>query len=342
MRRRPHAALLFALPTFALAACHDAPPPPGDTEPTAEVAQAQLTDLEAPPHFERVLPYDQGPGSVTFSPRGPEMPARGPNAVAVAPSGALLVLDQLGERIVAVGAEGEPLAVAEVQEDAHDLVASADGSFAAYSKVRSRAWFYGESGEPRGQMDVPRSFMFIQRLSLDAAGGLQLHSDGQNTISLGATDARVGETAARRARRYGAALLPSGEGVLLYAKGGSAELHVLAQPPRGSDRPTRVATHAIPGDVTAGRVIGAHGNTVCMRLEQVASTPAVRVARRATCLDAATGSVVFDQALPAPGIYAPQSELAMTGDRLGFIRPTKEGLEVAGWRVPSTDGEVQR
>ena len=169
--RRPHAALLCALPAIALAACQTAPPSPQDNERTAAVAQPSV---KAPARFERLLPFNDGPNSLTFIPRANEAPARGPNAVAVSPSGTVFVLDQLGKRIVSVSAEGEPQTVATVKEDAHDLVASKNGTFAAYSKVRSTAWFHGPRGEVLGQKDVPRSFMFIQRLSMDASGGLQV------------------------------------------------------------------------------------------------------------------------------------------------------------------------
>ena len=342
MRPRTHAALLCALPALALAACNAAPTDTDPSERTANAAQPQITGVEMPAHFERLVPWGSGDEGFALHPPGYQDPARGPAAVAVAPTGAALVLDQLGGRVAIVGAEGKPATLAEAPMDAADLVAGSDGAFAVWSKVRSRAWFHEPDGTRSGELSIPRSFIFLQRISMGPSGSLQLHTAGQNTIVLGTPDAPTSERAARLGRRYGAPILPVGRGVFAGAHEGKATLTVLAQPSGGSDKPSVVATHAVPGEVTALRIIGAYHTTVCARLERVTSTPEINVDRRAFCMDLASGAVVLDEALPRPGLYAPRSELAMNGGRMAFILPTEQGLQVTGWRVPaSTNEEVQ-
>jgi hypothetical protein len=262
--------------------------------------------------------------------------------VAVLPTGAALILDQLAERVVGVADEGSPVPVAQVPIDAMDLVAGPDGAFAAYSKVRAQAWLHAPSGSPLGAMEVPRSFMFIQRLALETAGSLHIVSDGQDIVELGSPTAPIPEITARRARRYGAALRPDGRGVFVHVKQGHGQVHLLAQPDRERDRPTVVKRHDIPGKVTAARIVGTHLDTTCMRVEKVESTPEIHVDRRALCLDTESGRVLLDEDLPPPGLYGPWSEIAMVGNRMAFIRPGDEGMRVIGWRVPVEAKEVQR
>lgn len=338
-RRTASAALLCALPALLLAACESAPPAPKDHQAPASAAQALATGAELPGRYERVLPWGEGEDALTLYRGGYQDPVRGPNAVAVLPSGAVLILDQLAERVVAVGDEGAPVKVAEAPVDALDLVAGPDGSFAVYSKVRARAWLHDAAGERLGELAVPRSFMFVQRLSLGPERSLTVHTDNQDRIALGSPGAEVPERTARRARRYGAAELPDGRGVFVHADGGHARLLVLEQPDRERDRPTLAGQHDLPGEVTAARIVGTYGTTTCLRLEQVESTPAIAVDRRALCLDAESGQVLLDEALPEPGLYGPQSELAMAGRRMAFIHPSDAGLRIVGWRVPRAETE---
>lgn len=339
LRRRTHAALLCALPALALAACQAETLPPSERDSTASAALS--LGAEMPAHFDRVVPWGQGATELHLHPAGFEDPTRGPNAVAVAPGGAALVLDQLGERIVAIGATGEPQSFADAPMDAMELMANGSGTFAAFSKVRATAWFYDRSGAQVGTMSVPRSFLFLKRLSLDGSGLLRAHTSAQNTIRLGTATAPVDERTARSRRLHGAALLPNGDGVFLHVNDGQAKLFTLAQPGPEAERPTVANTHGIDGEVSAAHVIGTHDLTACMMLEQVQSTPEVNVARRAFCLNTATGAVVFDRALPPPGIYTPRSELALTGNRLAFINATDQGLRVMGWKLPASASETE-
>jgi hypothetical protein len=294
-----------------------------------------------PARWERTLPWGEGEAGPRLHAGGFEDPTRGPDAVAVAPTGVALILDQLGERVIAVGAEGSPWAVVAAPLDAMDLVAAADGGFGLWSKVRARAWVHAATGESLGDMTVPRSFMFPERLSLAARGWLRIHTDAQHTIELGSPNSPMQEWTARKSRRFGAAMLPDGRGAFVHVKDGQAMVQLLDQPNAKRDRPRVHASFEIRGEVNAARIVGSHQHAVCLRLERVESTPEIAVDRRAYCLDGTTGQAILDEALPAPGIYTPHTELAMNGDRLAFIRASGEGLRVMGWRVPATGEEVQ-
>jgi hypothetical protein len=339
--RRIGLALGCTLPALWLYACNaESPSPSSERNQTATVAAALTTGPELPSRWERTVPWGETDSGLRLHAGGFEDPTRGPDAVAVAPTGVALVLDQLGERVIAVGAEGEPFAVVAAPLDAMDLLAGPDGALAIWSKVRARAWVHGATGDALGEMVVPRSFMFPQRLSMGTRGSLQIHTDAQHTIMLGSPSAPLHEWVARKSRRFGAALLPDGRGLFVHVQKGQAVLQVLDQPDEKHDRPRVHARWDIPGEVDAARIVGAYQNTTCLRLEDVESSPKITVERRSLCLDGTSGEVLLDEALPPPGIYTPHTELAMNGDRLAFIRAGKEGLRVVGWRVPVADEEV--
>lgn len=339
--RRTGLALGCALTALWWTACHTEPPGGSELDTTAEAAATLTAGPELPSRWERTLAWGETDAGLRLHAGGFQDPTRGPDAVAVAPTGMALVLDQLAERVVAAGPDGEPFAVVAAPLDALDLVAGADGAFALWSKVRARAWLHAPSGEALGEMAVPRSFMFPQRLSLGTRGSLRLHTDGQHTVDLGRPTAPVHEWLARKSRQYGAATLPDGRGLFVRVKDGTAVLQVLGQPVGKHDRPRLAARWEIPGEVDAARIVGAYGTTACLRLEQVDSTPEISVERRALCIDGATGQVLLDEALPPPGIYTPHTELAMNGDRMALLNATSEGARIISWRVPVADEEVQ-
>lgn len=340
-RRTTPAVLLCALPALMLAACQSEPPAKSDREAASSASEALTHGAELPARYERFVAWGEGDDELRLHRGGLQDPTRGPNSVAVSPTGAALILDQISGRVVAVGTDAKPVTVAKVPIDSIELVAGADGSFAAWSKARARAWVHAADGSLLGDMAVPRSFMFVQRLGLGSSGTLSVISDGQDIVELGSPIAPVPEITARKARRHGAALLPDGRGVFAHVEDSHAEVLVLDQPDRELDRPRVHTKHEIPGKVTAARIVGAFETTTCLRIEMVRSQPEIAVDRRALCLDATSGRVLLDEALPPPGIYGPHTELAMSGGRMAFVRPDGEGMRVIGWRVPVADEEVQ-
>jgi len=99
--------------------------------------------------------------------------------------------------------------------------------------------------------------------------------------------------------------------------------------------------HPLAEDVSAARLVGRSGNVACLRLERVISTPEVAVQRWALCIDAVTGEIVLERALPDVGLYLPRRELAVGGGYLAFIRPTADGLDLQRWPLPRPGMVVQ-
>ncbi len=302
------------------------------------VAQPQQTYPELPERFERLLGWGSGPNQVTLRSPGPERVALGPDAVALTPSGGALLLDQLGGRVLRVAPSGSPEPLATVPVPTALLVAGPDGAFAAYSPLHATAWLFGPDGTPGGELRLPRIFHEVQALSLGPSRRLSVRNGHQDTIPLGSPAAPMAVATSLRSKRSGAAFLADGRGVIARVRDGHAEIAVLTAPTLGSPRNAEAATHGIAGEVRAARVVGALGNTVCLRLEQVSSSPGsgeIAVSRRCYCMNAASGEVLLDEPLPRPGLYLPGTELAVGGGRLAFIHAEPEGLRLRSWRLPN-------
>jgi len=317
----PFAWALCALAAVPLAACSTAAPDHGSASAEGALGQAQSAQTSLPARLMRTLPWGTGEAELRLRPRGVETLAAGPDAVALTPAGDALVLDRLAGRVVQVGAGGGPRTVATVAKDAQDLTAAADGSFAAFSPLQARAWIFQPDGTPAGELDVPRTLTMLQRLSLGPSHTVQALDGYQQAMSLGS-------------QREGAAFLPGGRGLQCRVQDGVAELWVVEQPSAERERASVVARQPLSKDASSARIVGAEGTLACVRIETVTSTPKISVERRALCLDALSGQVILDEQLGRPGLYAPRTELAMGGGRLGFILPTAAGLELRSWRLP--------
>ena len=81
------------------------------TEPATEQAQNALTTED----------HRLSWSDLTLRPKGFDQLAEGPSAVAVAADGSTLLLDRLGARIVAVGADGASRELATVDPDVEDI-----------------------------------------------------------------------------------------------------------------------------------------------------------------------------------------------------------------------------
>jgi hypothetical protein len=316
-----------------LAACSVAAPDHGSGSADGALGRAQNAQTTLPARLMRTVPWGSGPAELRMRPRGFETLATGPDAVALTPGGDALVLDGLAGRVVQVGASGGPRTVASVASDAQDLAAAVDGSFAAFSPLQARAWIFQPDGTPAGELAVPRTLTMLQRLSLGPSHTVQAHDGYQQTMSLGSPSAPLPLPVVLRTVREGGAFLPDGRGLQCRVQDGVAELWVVEQSGPERERARVVARHALSKNASSARIVGAEGTLTCVRIETVTSTPEISVERRALCLDAPTGQILLDEPLGRPGLYAPRTELAMGGGRLGFIRPMAAGLELRSWRL---------
>ncbi len=302
------------------------------------VATTTSAAVELPDRFSVTVPWGKGAGELRLDPAGAESMAYGPNAVALAESGESLILDRLGERIVLVGPDGAVRTFAAVPKDAEELIADA-GSVVAFSPLRARAWFFDAAGQPAGEMQVPRELRGLTRLSVGPSRRLSAHTGFQERLELGSPSAPLALEVTLRSKREGAHILPDGSGVAVRAAKGRAELVQLSQS-EGNVRSQALRASALAGEITAARIVGGEAEIVCLRTERVRSLPEIAVDRRALCVDAANDTVLVDEALPAPGIYLPRTELAFRAGRLSHIVATKEGLVVTNLAV--LGGEVTK
>lgn len=299
-----------------------------------------LTKKNLPERFERTIGWGTAATQLAFKPAQTESVAYGPNAVAVLPNGETLVLDRLAGRVVAIDADSDPRTVATVPVDAEDLTTGNDGSIVAFSPLRARAWFFDADGKSAGELPVPRELREVTGLSVGASRRLTVRTGYQETLTIGSPSAPLPLAVTLAGKREGAYQLADGRGVAVRVDADGAQLLVVSQPADEAARSEVTLSHALPGDISAARIVGGQGSTVCLRAERVTSSPALAVERRALCVDALGGNVLLDEELPAPGAYVPRTELSFAGGRLSFIHPTELGLTVRSIRVAAGE-EVQ-
>jgi hypothetical protein len=122
--------------------------------------------------------------------------------------------------------------------------------------------------------------------------------------------------------REGAVELPDGSGVAVMVKDGTARL-LVSRPDIKAETARLLAT-----GIDAAQLVGNDGNVVCARTEQLRAGGVIDVGRRIVCVDAKSGTVRLDRALPAPGVYAPRTELAVGPGQVVLMRPTETGMSI--------------
>jgi len=316
------------------------------------VAESVATDQQAQhsapgptrAHWNVTLPWGSGSADVGRTVGAVEQLVQGPSAIAVH-DGRALVLDRINGRIMTVTPH-YARALADVAVDAEVLSASPHG-IVAFSPVRSTAWVFDAEGSQHGSLRVPRALRELTQLNIQSSRRLVAHTAYQERLALGSPSAPLALPAVLRSKREGVVTLGDGTAVSLQVRAGRAELVHRQAETRSADRAPRNAATArvsIGGEITAGRIVGRSGNTLCLRLEHVTSKApsfAIAVKRRATCIDALSGAIRFDVALPPTGLYVPRTELAFSGETLAFIHPSERGLSVTTWRVPDREMSVE-
>jgi hypothetical protein len=273
---------------------------------------------------EVLLPWGAGAGEVGLVPAGPERPARGPMAVAVTPAGDAVVLDQENRRALRVDGAGAVTVVADdLARHAEDLAAG-DG-LAVYSQLAGVVWLRDDKGAPAGEVAVPRALRGVVGIELAASRQVVARTALQERFALGSPAAPRDLPSVLRGKVEGAVAVRAG-GVVTQARAGGVDVVL----PDG-------ARHAL-GAADAAMLVGASGDLVCARVEEVDRTTAVvAVERRAVCVDAVSGALRHDRRLPAPGLYLPRQELALGGrpgaPRLVSIHAGDDGLRVTRCEV---------
>jgi hypothetical protein len=266
-----------------------------------------------------------------------EFRAQGPAAVAVALDGSALVLDRLAGRILRVSEDGASAVFAEVPEHVMDIAVGPQGGVVAFSPLKARAWLFDDVGASLGNIAVPRELRELVHVELGPSRMVRVRTGYQELFELGSPSAPLPLSVVLASKKEGALQLADGRGLLVQVSSGQAELVVMNQAV-GEARASVASRHAL-GAATAGRIVGSYGHIVCLRLEDVASSPTLDVARRALCLDAIHGQTVLDVALPAAAELLPIRELAVGAGQLVFIGATDLGLSIKRWTLPRAAAE---
>ncbi|MBK8252234.1 MAG: hypothetical protein IPK82_06145 [Polyangiaceae bacterium] len=315
---------------------------PAEGESLGEVRSA-LTTWQT-----KTLPWGSGSFELGLKPGGEDFPASGPSAIAVAPSGDVLILDRWNERIVAVSQNGEVRTQAHVPSDAEHLTVGPDGSTAAWSPLKAKVWLFGRDGSPLGEMDVPRVLRDVQRLELDKTHRLYAVSAMQETWNLGSPHAPLDLAETLRNKREGAAFVSGNRGVMSVKNEGAAELWVVSQPKPDADEKARVTVKwAVPGSPSAVRIIGASANTVCTQLDHVKqpdNVGPITVERSAYCTDVESGAVLLNEPLGRSGLHSMHRDLVMDGQGgvVVFAVADEQGLHLKKMKIGAPKAEVSQ
>jgi hypothetical protein len=295
---------------------------------------------------EQLLPWGSGATAVGLRAPGAERLAAGPSAVAVAPDGALLVLDRLNRRVLRLADDGRaPEVVAPAPADADDLAVGDGGALALYSRLRARVWVHADGGV--AELAVPRALRGVRGVALGPSRQVLVDTDYQETFALGSPSVPQTEAAVLAQKREGVVRLDDGRGVAVHLLADGRPELLLRRPGDRLDAADRVD---LPERVLAARVVGAAGRAVCLRLEradvQVDVRPAtgagVAVRRTLVCHDVDGGARLLRRDLPAPGLYLPAREIAVGGTpaRVAFLEATAAGLRVRSVPLPAQPEEV--
>lgn len=327
---RSRGGLLVAIALTSCSQADESSAPSRSSAPiVSEQAPARSQPVEAAPSREYLVPWGTGPRALGLIPARDQALARGPNAVAVLPSGDPVVLDSLQKRVLRLTADG-PVELSGALPDDDEIAVDADGAMALFSPLRSSITLRDGQGRMLGDLPVPRELRDIQAFSFGSSRRIVVRTAFQEAYELGSPNARLPLDGILGTKREGAAFLPDGQGIsTLRRKDGTLEL-VFHAPNPSSGRTGLSRRLVVASTADSGRILGASGSIACIRVERVVSTPELSVARSVFCIDTATERTVFETGLPAPGLYVPRTELAMGGTRprVALLHPRPDAMAV--------------
>jgi len=272
-------------------------------------------EVESSRCSEQFLAWGSGDGQVGIIPAGEERLARGAPAVAVAPDGDLFLLDSVNGRVLELDRLGGAHPFAEVPLDAESIAVGPDGAVAIFSPFRAVVWVFGPDGATVGEMSIPRALRNLGGVSLGQSRRVQVHNAYQDTFAVGSASLPHDVHAILRGKSEGAYLLADGRGVKGRALGdGVAEMIVVRNDFDAEDERHAEQRFAVPMRADSLQVAGVAGRAACFRVETVdRNATKVMVDRHLLCMDVDSGRVLFETALPAPGLYVPRQEIAVGG-----------------------------
>ena len=305
----------------------------GSDDTTGRAAQSALT-MAAP----SLLKWGSEENAIGLRPNAADHLAQGAAAIAVAPTGEVLVLDGVNRRVVAIGKDGTTrTAVSNVPSDADDIAVGPDGAIAVYGALTQKVTIF-DHGQRAQEMAIPRVFHDVDRIALGASRRVSFRTGLGETLELGSPSFPLPLDVTLASKKEGAALLRDHTGVRAeVTRGEDGRVHAaLVRVASGSSdqRATVLSSHALDAD--ALHVIGAVGNVACARLEHVSSASgAISVEREAVCVDMAADRETLRVDLGAPGMYTPRGELAVGGVPavLAFALPDDDGLHVTTYAI---------
>ncbi len=275
------------------------------------------------------LAWGDAPAQLGFRPAIREAMPMGAPAVAIAPGGAVLVLDALHERVVRAQ-KGDVSEIAKVPLDCDDIAVAADGAFAVKRSMRPEVLVFSATGEKIGSVDIG-AVENADAITLGSSRRVFVTNGFQQTFLAGSPSMPQTKAAIQATARNGAALTADGSGVVAVKNGDEVELRIL---PQSDDNAQPKARFSL-GKADAARVVGVDGNAACARIEHVQTDPsgALLVKREAACIDVTNGKTLFRQDLPGAGAYLPRRELAFARGTLVFARASGDGLDVTTFDV---------
>lgn len=290
----------------------------GTSDQKTGVARSSLTTTQR-------LAWGDGQGQLGFRPGAREAMPMGVPAVAIAQSGAVLVLDALHERVLKTQ-KGDVVEIAKVPADCDDIAVAQDGGFAVKRSVRPEVIVFTASGEKIGSVDTS-AVLDADAISLGTSRRVFVTNGYQQTFLVGSPSMPQTKAQVMANTREGAALLSDGSGVTAVKHGDEVELHVVSQ--------RDVKARWSLGKADAARIVGANDSVACARIEHVTTdaSGALNVKREAACLELASGKTIFRRDLPNPGAYMPRRELSFNGNTLVFARANADGLDVTSYPI---------
>lgn len=304
----------------------------------------------------------------------------GPSDLVAMDGASLLVLDRFNRRIVKVSPSGSIETVANTPEDGVHLERDPGGGFGVYSPLRSEIRFYDNKGSAAGMMMVPRQIRGVRGFQIGASRQITIHTAFQSRFSLGSPAAPLPLHSVLRSLRKGILPDAAGAGTALMLDREKGEVSLLRIAPESVNKKKHGGSRAaersravwrMSEELSAARLVGRLGETVCMKLEKAdsirnvgppetseesenlkeserrekskvsAEEERVVVKREVLCVDQTSGEVRLRKKLPDVGLYIPGRELVMSTNppaRVVHMLPSTRGLEVRSWGISRRRG----